>query len=298
MDKVTIVTHSSKFHVDDVFAVATLQLVLEKEGKTFTVVRSRDMEIISKGDYVVDVGGIYDPETNYFDHHQEGGAGGRENGIFYSSFGLVWKKFGEGLCGSKELADKIDQKLVQPIDAHDNGITYFETHIPNLYPYDIKSVLSAFRPTWKEEADYDGIFNKLVPWAKILLEREIKLVNDFKELEVSIEEAYNKAEDKRLIMIENGASGASEALSKFPEPLFLIYPPKASYTTWSLVTVDTSIPYVSRKDLPLSWAGKMDKDLEEVTGVPGAVFCHNKRFIAVAKTKEAILAMAQIALES
>ena len=46
-NKITIVTHSSKFHPDDVFGVATLMLLLEKEND-ITVIRSRDPEIISK----------------------------------------------------------------------------------------------------------------------------------------------------------------------------------------------------------------------------------------------------------
>ena len=60
-NKITIVTHSLKFHADDVLAVATLLLILEKENDV-TVIRTRDPEIISRADYVVDVGGIDDPE--------------------------------------------------------------------------------------------------------------------------------------------------------------------------------------------------------------------------------------------
>jgi uncharacterized UPF0160 family protein len=38
--------------------------------------------------------------------------------------------------------------------------------------------------------------------------------------------------------------------------------------------------------------------LEKITGVAGAIFCHNARFMAVAKTKEAILKLSEIALNS
>ncbi len=111
-NKVTIVTHSSKFHPDDVFGVATLLLVMEKENTKVTVVRSRDADIVAHADYAVDVGGEYDSVRGRFDHHQIGGAGKRDNGIPYASFGLVWKTYGEILCGSKEIADKVDEKLV------------------------------------------------------------------------------------------------------------------------------------------------------------------------------------------
>jgi uncharacterized UPF0160 family protein len=119
MAKTKIVTHSSKFHTDDIFAVATLILVLGEEN--IEVVRSRDPEVIKTGDYVVDVGGEYNLDTKRFDHHQKGGAGQRENGIPYASFGLVWKHFGTQVSGSEEVMKRIDQQLVQPVDAGDNG---------------------------------------------------------------------------------------------------------------------------------------------------------------------------------
>lgn len=52
---------------------------------------------------VVDIGGVYDLETNHFDHHQIGGAGKRENGIPYAAIGsseLMLRDF-------EELADAL-----------------------------------------------------------------------------------------------------------------------------------------------------------------------------------------------
>ena len=101
--KIKIVTHSSGFHTDDVFAVATL-LIMLGENADVEIIRSRDMEVIKTGDYVVDVGGVHDPVTNRFDHHQAGGAGKRENDIPYASFGLV--AISE-LCRTKTCLEKI-----------------------------------------------------------------------------------------------------------------------------------------------------------------------------------------------
>src|SRR5690348_4673081 len=100
--EVKIVTHSGNFHTDDIFAVATLFLLLEKDH-TLLVTRSRDMETIAAADYVVDVGGEYDPAQNRFDHHQINGGGQRDNGIPYASFGLVWKHFGSVVSQSEEI---------------------------------------------------------------------------------------------------------------------------------------------------------------------------------------------------
>lgn len=61
-----------------------------------------------------------------FDHHQKNRNGHRANGIYYSSIGLLWKKFGKEYL--KELKIKnvdkvfeyIDKELIQYIDATDN----------------------------------------------------------------------------------------------------------------------------------------------------------------------------------
>ncbi|MEK7128127.1 MAG: MYG1 family protein [Patescibacteria group bacterium] len=55
-----LVTHDGSFHSDDIFAAATLQIYLEKKGEAFEIIRTRDEEIIKNGDFVFDVGGIYD----------------------------------------------------------------------------------------------------------------------------------------------------------------------------------------------------------------------------------------------
>lgn len=294
--KVTIVTHSSKFHTDDIFAVATLTLALENEYE-IEVIRSRDMSVIEKGDYVVDVGGLYDESINRFDHHQIGGAGKRENGVPYAAFGLVWKKFGERLVGSKEGAFKVDQTIVQPIDANDNGVQFLKTCIEGLFPFDIGTMTFLFSPTWKEaDTDLDVLFVELVGYAKAILKRKIITTKDELEGARLVLEIYKNTEDKRLIIVEERYPW-EETLSKFPEPLFAVY--KNRDNNWSIKCVRSDLlSYDRRKDLPKNWAGKRDEELEKETGVPGSVFCHNNLFMAVNKTKEGILKMAEIALES
>jgi len=61
---------------------------------------------------------------------------------------------------------------------------------------------------------------------------------------------------------------------------------------------DNPVEFPLRKSLPEGWAGKSGEELEKVTGVKGAVFCHRGLFTAVAETKEAITKMAEIAVNS
>jgi uncharacterized UPF0160 family protein len=56
--------------------------------------------------------------------------------------------------------------------------------------------------------------------------------------------------------------------------------------------------FINRKDLPFSWSGLRDEEFQKVTGVSDAVFCHRALFLAVAKSKEGAIKLAQLALEN
>lgn len=294
-EKVTIVTHSSKFHTDDIFAVATLLLVLEKDYEV-NVVRSRDKEVIEKGDYVVDVGGIYDLNKKRFDHHQIGGAGERENGIPYASFGLVWKHYGEKVCGNNKVAVKIDEVLVQSIDAGDNGVELLDLRFKGVRPHTIIMYFESFNPTWKNGgAERINEFMKSVNLAKDYIKRQIVLILDLIEAGEIVRRIYNSSEDKRLIILDKFYP-FNEAL-KGEEVLFSVYPQEDGRWVLKAVKEDDD-SFIYKKVFPKEWAGKTGKELEEATGVLGAVSCHNNLWIATAQTKEAILKMAEIALNS
>ncbi len=295
MSKVKIVTHSSKFHTDDIFAVATLSLVLGEDN--IEIIRSRDPEVIKTGDYVVDVGGEYNFDTKRFDHHQIGGAGKRENGIPYASFGLIWKHYGAQVCGNEDVMRRVEQILVQPVDAGDNGVKTFDMKIENVNPYTIGAFFDTYNPSWKNE---DNIrineFMTAVSVAKDLLVRIINKERDFFEADEIVKDLYKKSSDKRLIVMKKYYP-SNETLSKFSEPLFTVYPQgDGKWVIKAIKNDDESFDY--RKYLPKEWSGKTGSSLEELTGVIGANSCHNALFIATAKTKKAILKMAEIALNS
>jgi len=53
-----------------------------------------------------------------------------------------------------------------------------------------------------------------------------------------------------------------------------------------------------RKGLPETWRGVRGEMLANISGVPDASFCHTSGFIAGAKSKNGVLQMAKIALNS
>ena len=77
--------------------------------------------------------------------------------------------------------------------------------------------------------------------------------------------------------------------------LFVIHPRGEEWTLTTIRSGDDT--FENRADLPVAWAGQKDAALEEASGVKGAKFCHNGRFIAVADSREAILQMADIAVK-
>jgi len=294
-----LITHDGSFHADDIFSAAALSIMLEKENQPFEIIRTRDKEIIKNGDYVFDIGGIYDEKLNKFDHHQPGGAGTRGNEIPYSSFGLVWKKYEEKICGSKKSAEIIDNKLVAPIDADDNGFNLVEKK-HEIFPYLVQDVLSIFKPTSLENMDKDEQFKKALVWAKEILNREIKRANDQIEIAKIIQNFYKNAKDKRLIIIDEPKVSRYEiwdALQDFPEPLFAVYGVEENEWRVAAMRLEPN-SFRNRKDFPKNWAGLRDQEFQKVSGVSDVLFCHNSLFLAGVKSKEGAIKLAQLALNN
>jgi len=298
--KKILITHNGTFHADDLFATATLSILNKGNIK---IIRTRDPKMFTKGDYVYDVGGENIPERNRFDHHQKGGGGKRENGIPYASFGLVWKTYGEQLCGSKEVADYIDRKIVQSVDAVDEGFDLVTPKIKNVFPYSAESLLLSVIPTWKEEfKDIDKIFNNQVKKVVELLQREIKIAKDDIDGINALLGYYNKSEDKRIVIAESDFPRylLQNTLSKLPEPIYLVYP-SSKGNSWKVEAIKKSPETMeSRKYFPETWRGftNGDQKLKDITGVPDIVFCHQNGFYIAVESKEGAIKLAEKALIS
>lgn len=296
--KKTIVVHDGIYHSDDVFACATLSLYFKKHNTAFHIVRSRDTKVIERADIVVDVGGVYDTARNRFDHHQTEGAGKHDNGIPFASFGLVWESYGLDLCeGSIEVFEFIKIRIVKAIDATDNGVSICTPVFPDIMPYDFHSIISSFEPSWKESNDMlDKGFFDAIDFAKKVLARLIKKSKDLKEGEKIVEQIYQNTADKRLVIMDRYYPWKKQ-MTLHPEVLFVVFPGQED--KWMLVGAkDDIFSFDSRKQLPEAWAGLRDTELQKVTGVSDAVFCHRGRYLAVAKSQEGILKLAELALNA
>jgi uncharacterized UPF0160 family protein len=286
-----IVTHNAKFHADDVFAVAVLLLVYPGA----TVVRSRDKNEIDQAEIVVDVGFVYDPQKGRFDHHQVGGAGEHTNGIPYAAFGLVWKEFGESLSGGQEVAEIIEQKLVMPIDAIDNGVVISVPSFPDVEEYRAGDLINSFVDYDKEDKKIDETFAVLVELAQRVIMNEIRSATLCVKARADVETAYENADDKRIIVLEHSMPWTNVLLGK-PEPLFVIF--KVAADKWYVRGVPLKVnSFEVRKTIPNTWGGKNGEELETESGVLGALFAHRGLFLVGASTKEAALSLAKKALD-
>lgn len=292
-----IVTHDSSFHTDDIFAVATALLVFP-DAK---VVRSREQSVIDDADIVIDTGFKLDPERGRFDHHQAEGAGKRENGIPYASFGLVWKEYGTRLAGGKKEAELVDRRIVQAIDAIDNGIAIADYRFPGVRDYSIGdfffSFLNDLDPADGSDRLY-RIFMQCVGIAKELLVREIAKAKSMVLGMDAVRKYYEASIDKRLIELPTETLPWRETLNEYSEPLFVIYPRPDK--KWAIKAVpDLTKAYGNnRRSLPENWRGRADEELQKLTGVRDALFVHRSGFMGAAQSREGVLELARKALDA
>ena len=292
--KIKVAVHDGAFHPDDVCAVAILSLYLNKPLKIF---RTRDPKVWSEMDYILDVGGEYNPKENKFDHHQEGWNEKRENSIPYAASGLVWKEYGQKITGSSEVANFIDEKIIQPIDAEDSAVEIYTKIFEKVSPYTFFDYIFSFNPTWIDKTDRLKAFEFVVSEAKKMFLSEIKRAKDREVSSSIIKNIYEKTEDKRIIVLDKNYSWKKPFVNLL-EPLFVVHP-HSDGLTWAVDTVrKPNEKFIRRMYFPKTWAGKNGDELAQITGVSDAVFCHNGIFLTIAKTKEGAIALAKLALES
>lgn len=284
-----IVTHNEKFHADEIFACAVLLLIF----KDAEIIRSRNEEDFKRADIRVDVGEKNNPETLDFDHHQRGGAGNRENGCPYASFGLVWKEFGSKICENEEVAEKIDRKLVQTVDALDFGYDFFT--YSDIYPYTISDMISSFNSSWEEEDNSSEAFFDLLEIAKKIIEREIIKAQSILNAKDFVKKVIKYSPSLQYLILDKNCPWKD--VIKYDEDfLYVIFP--GLENKWMVQAVpDRYKSFKNKKDFPEAWAGLRSCELQKVSGVKDALFCHPNRFICGAKSKEGAINLVELALK-
>jgi len=288
-------THDGRFHADEIFALAVLNLFYPD----LEIIRSRDENVYNNNDIIVDVGHVYEPDNLIFDHHQRSFSLKRESGIPYASFGLVWKHYGELLCGSSETSEYIDSVIVQSIDADDNGIDIYETKIDGIGFHTLSDIIESFVPRHVDDDDkVQKGFDRALNFATSYMKRQIKLAKELFEVALpNIRNAIEVAEDPRILIFKMFDKTWLNFISReSKEALFVIFPTHRK--TWAIRSVPKrGQKFEYCKLLPSEWGGRQ-KDFAEISEVHDALYCHNGCFLAEAKSLEGADKLAVIALEN
>ena len=103
-----------------------------------------------------------------------------------------------------------------------------------------------------------------------------------------------------LHLAEGGMPWTAIVVDEMRDVLLVLYPESdESGERHVLRTVPVAGgSFDARMDLPTGWAGLRDQELADVTGVPDAIFCHTNVFIAVARSFEGAMRLAELALEA
>jgi uncharacterized UPF0160 family protein len=298
-----LITHSGGFHADELLS----SVILTNLFPQAQLRRTRDREWLKPATdkIIYDVGGDYSSEAQIFDHHQRPGPL-REDDQPFSSFGLVWKHFGRDYLAALDVPEddveaihaKFDAKFVLPIDLLDNGAMEPSVAGP-LSILTLPSLLGSLKPVFDDTsptADDDAFF-KALPIAASFVEAALRNLAAKARAEGVVLIAIANAGTSPILELPMGMPYRSALdLAEADHIMFMINPRGADWTLNGIkLSNDT---FDQRADLPAAWAGLTDVALENASGVIGAKFCHNGRFIAVADSRDAILKMAELAVKA
>ncbi len=299
-----LVTHSGKFHCDEVFAYVVLRfaLGLNATGVDHQLVRTRDPKLIERAGLVWDVGSVHDPACGRFDHHQLG-APTRADGTPYSAAGLIWQVHGEHAVQAllppeqaalaSAIAAEIDHSVIRRIDENDNGVgTTRDTSLG------LSTLVADCNPGWdaqQTDAATDTAFLVAADLIDGILRRRVTALRGRFDAETRIVAAHGASQDPRILELDRGMPWKGAVFAHTLPVLYAVYP--VSNGNWM---VDTMPPepgsFEQRLPLPKTWAGLQGSALAEVSGVPDAVFVHVRRFVGGARSREGALELARRAL--
>jgi uncharacterized UPF0160 family protein len=315
-----LVTHSGRFHADDVFAAAVLRTIYPAATLDRTRVESELADALSSADTVVfDVGHRFGPSRLNFDHHQwvlrlrvdsaqdEHPQARRQNEVPYASFGLIWRAFGrwyaETVTATSDeiqrqwVVEQVDLTLVQGIDAADCGALELASHLRlrpelSLQPMSVGELVADMNPEPFSEQDALASFERAMVWADTILRARTHAC----ARSWQAREAVRAADDGSAVLtLDRAFEWRGSTLNHHR---FVVFPESGrdSWLVQSIASQDD--PFSPMVPFPLEWAGLRDGGLRDASGVADAEFCHAGRFIAGARSRDGACDLARLALQN
>lgn len=322
-------THSGKFHLDEVLATAILLNIYPNAR----LIRSRNQDELNKADIVYDVGGIYDPKTLRFDHHQRSfkETFSTDYNVRLSSAGLVYRHFAKQLLEKYEIEPKnevieeIYEEYFLAIDAQDNGIE-------NPSKYQVRTLAntvsdSKFPLEPEEEAEIENFFPNLIiesEYKKIVDGKEEIILSKSRKFKYTLKfimrdlknylkikklfyDELNSADQKikncnsQILIVEEDENISQNIIrilsEKYKKEIyFVIYPSyDNTYRMYDIPKEKNS--FESKIQLYEKWRGLRDHELQEISGFKNAQFVHASGFTGRASDLETAIKMCEISID-
>jgi len=324
-DRIMIGTHDGTFHCDEVLACWMLKQL--PKFKRAEIIRTRDAVKLSQCDIVVDVGGIYDPENQRFDHHQRSFNGTMKSlgslsfNTKLSSAGLVYLHMGKEVLAEvtetsiddpslPRLYEKGYEKFIDEIDAIDNGIDPLDGRPRCQVTTTLSSRVGGLNPPWNvKDPDVQSAFDKAMDMCGAeLLDRIMYYKESWwparKLVEDAISDRFEVDPSGEIIMFHSSGCPWKEHLFDIeiekhvkPQIKFIIYQDQHHHYRVQCVPKKLG-SFENRLSLLEKWRGVRDEALSTLSGIPGCIFVHANGFIGGNKTFEGARKMAKVTLES
>jgi len=326
----TIATHDGQFHADEAFACALLRRTAKYCGSK--IIRSRNEEILAKADIVVDVGMVYDPERQLFDHHQPTFCDTYSplHKTLLSSAGLIYKHFGKEIIENQinipHTSEDVDslylsiyESFVESFDANDNGISAYPSSTPAPAFSQGPTIFSQVRwlnPRWNlspEERTDEMVMQRFERAISLIdlafgLCLESKILGSFPGKSLLKKYMIGRKYSKILLLDEYipwtehlHCIEEEEGEGEDSKCIFAVFPD--AKRGWRIQAVPKYAPgsgmgsFENRKSLPLPWRGTRDDEMDSVTSIKGGIFVHRAGFIGGHLDRDGAIALALKAIQ-
>lgn len=280
-DKLIIGTHPGGFHADELLAISMISILLDSDVE---IVRSRDLKALKDCDLVIDTG------EGLLDHH------GSRNDKISCAASRVYRLFYQTDECRKAADPLFWERLAALIDAvalQDNGIEVCErfSYVNAMARYEVVMGEPMFDKAFQMVRT--DLMSLLYVWDAETSART-----------AALQIIHDNPDDTVLVFDRDcRAANVKQLIWEQHHPALYYISPE-SETDWRILCCcppkekdnEEFNQFASRYLLPKTWLGKRGKELEEVSGIEGAIFCHMAGFIAGWKTKEQALEAADKAV--
>ncbi|MBR3325060.1 MAG: MYG1 family protein [Clostridia bacterium] len=292
------ITHAGTFNGIDVYSTALLSLVFSQVR--VARVESLDGIEIHPDTIVYDIGGVYNPEKNRYDHRDS-----RANGWRYmtkrKTFGLLLKQFGEEVLIHmrldkkyiKDVYESVEHYLVEAIDRDEVHSEHRHRNAMNA-----SSEIYDFNPVENDSDFSDKAFLNAVQHAEIVLRNTIRnaigVATGPDAIEKEIEKSHNGILAPEFFYPLQWEVHSGSRNPKRDEIYFIVYP----YVTGDWWVDTTRTAWDKHMEFPKEWEGKRGDDFAEITGVADATSCDSMGLHCRAKTRAGAMRLAELAIEA